>query len=199
MARTPSAPPPQAVPMQQPVAPPPQALQQRKVSLLEAIAAASSAFGELTKDSKNDYLKSQYLALPGLLRAIKPALLEQGIVIYSQVLQQGSFWAVRTTLALVDGSEELSSDFPIPDPSNQQRIGAVVTYGTRYNLFALLAICPENDDDGNGGGYSAPTAIPALPGLPGPGNFAPPQQMQQPMMQQPAAIANPVQPLPVLQ
>lgn len=211
MARTPSAPPPQAVPMQQPVAPPPQMLQQRKVSLLEAIVAASPGFADLTKDSKNDYLKSQYLGLPGLLKAIKPALLEQGITVYSQALQENGSWVVRTTLAFVDGTEELYSDFPIPDLSNQQRIGAVMTYGTRYNLFALLAICPENDDDGNAGSYSAPAAAPALPGLPGgfPGAGptwpAPGQQVQAPQamypqqMMQPPAIANPVQPLPVLQ
>jgi hypothetical protein len=190
--------------MQQPVAPPPQMIQPRKVSLLEAIAAASPGFADLTKDSKNDYLKSQYLGLPGLLKAIKPALLEQGITVYSQALQENSSWVVRTTLAFVDGTEELYSDFPIPDLSNQQRIGAVMTYGTRYNLFALLAICPENDDDGNSGGYTAPAAAHAIPGLPGGVWPAPGQQVaapaavyQQPVMM-PAAIANPVQPLPVL-
>lgn len=205
MARTPS--PPAPVPMQQPVAPPPQAMQQRKISLLEAIAAASAGFGDLTKDSKNDYLKSQYLALPGLLRAIKPPLLEQGVVIYSQVLMVSSTWVVRTTVAFADGSEEIASDFPIPDPTNQQRIGAVITYGTRYNLFALLAICPENDDDGNMGGGTAAVPSQALPGLPGaPAAWPQPgQQIQAPqaMYQQPAnmppAIAYPVQPSPVLQ
>jgi hypothetical protein len=208
MARTPdSLPPMQAPPpMAQPIAPPPQIMQQDRPSLLEAIAAASAGFGELVKDSKNDYLKSQYLALPGLLKAIKPALLEQGVVIYSQVLFANSAWIVRTTLSFADGSEELASDFPIPDLSSQQKIGAVVTYGTRYNLFALLAICPENDDDGNSGGYAAPAAQ-SLPGLPG-GQASwplPGQQMQAPqaMYQQaapmPPAIAYPAQPLPVLQ
>jgi len=199
MARTPAAPMPAPAPMQQPVAPPVQNMQ-RKPSLLEAIAAASSGFGDLTKDSKNDYLKSQYLGLPGLLKAIKPPLIEQGVVVYSQVIYVSNFWVVRTTLAFADGSEEVSSDFPIPDPTNQQRIGAVITYGTRYNLFALLAICPENDDDGNSGGYAAPAASSqGLPGLPGGVQYAP---VMQPQYQQPAvmppAIAYPVQPLPVL-
>lgn len=189
--------------------------QQRKPSLLEAIAAASSAFADVTKDSKNDYLKSQYLALPGLLKAIKQPLLEQGIVIYTQVALSNGCWLVRTTLSLVDGSEELSSEFPIPEPSNLQRIGAAITYGTRYNLFALLAVCPENDDDGNGGGYTPPaTQAQALPGLPGaaPSPAAWPahgqqvtapvalyQQMPAPQMPAPAAMAFSVQPLPVLQ
>ena len=208
-------------PIVQPIAPPPQVMQQgRKATLLEAIAAASAGFGDLVKDSKNDYLKSQYLGLPGLLKAIKPALLEQGITIYSQVVHSGVTWVVRTTVAFVDGTEELSSDFPIPDLSNQQKIGAIITYGTRYNLFALLAICPEADDDGNSGGYnsSAPAAT-QLPGLPGgvqswpalgqqvqapPATYPqqavhPGWQPQSPMATMPPAMVNPVQPSPVLQ
>lgn len=209
MARTPSSPPPMQAPapMAQPVAPPPQVMQQSKPSLLEAIAAASAGFGDLVKDSKNDYLKSQYLALPGLLKAIKPALLEQGVVIYSQLVFVNGACVVRTTLSFADGGEELASDFPIPDLSSQQKIGAVVTYGTRYNLFALLAICPENDDDGNSGGYATNQPAQSLPGLPGapaswplPGQYAQPQP---PAYQQaapvPPVMAHPVQPLPVLQ
>ena len=224
MARTPASPPPMQpqAPMVQPIAPPPQVMQQgRKVTLLEAIAAASPGFGDLVKDSENTYLKSKYLGLPGLLKAIKPPLLEQGVTVYSQVMHEDiAGWAVRTTLAFVDGTEEIFSDFPIPDPSNQQKIGAIVTYGTRYNLFALLAICPEADDDGNSGGHNSPApAATRLPGLPGgvPSWPAPGQQVQAPpatyprqavhpgyqpqppMATMPPAIVNPVQPLPVLQ
>lgn len=218
MANTPVVPPlPAPVAMAQPIAPQPQVMQRQKVTLLEAIAAASNAFGDLTKDSKNEYLRSQYLGLPGLLKAIKPPLLEQGVIIYTQVVPIGTWqncvtWVVRTTVAFADGSEELSSDFPIPDPSTQQKIGAVITFGTRYNLFALLAICPENDDDGNSGtnfAAAAPAQAQALPGLPGAAPMPaawpmPGQQVQAPqaMYQQapaPAAMAYPVQPLPVLQ
>lgn len=225
MAR--SSPPsrPLATPAQQSAPPMPPAMPsalmpQRKVTLLEAIAAASAGFGDLTKDSKNEYLKSSYLKLPGLLKAIKPALLEQGIVIYSQCVLAGSLCVIRTTLSFVDGSEEISSDFPIPDATNLQRIGAAFTYGTRYNLFALLAVSPDEDDDGNYGATAAPAAAGvALPGLsggagawPAPGQqvVAPqamyqqlpqiaPQTAQWPMAAPAQMPVNPVQPLPVLQ
>jgi hypothetical protein len=191
-------------------------VQRQKLSLLEAIAAASAGFGDLTKDSKNDYLKSSYLKLPGLLKAIKPALLEQGVVIYSQCIAIGQACVIRTTLSFADGSEEISSDFPIPDATNLQRIGAAFTYGTRYNLFALLAVSPDEDDDGNYGATVAPVAAGvALPGLPGGAGVwpAPGQQVTAPqaMYQQPPAPGyqvpqwptqmpvNPAQPIPVLQ
>lgn len=181
--------------MPQPVAPPVQ--QGRKPTLLEAVSAASASFGGLTKDSKNDYLKSQYLALPGLLRAIKQPLLEHGVVIYTQIMRvEGGTFVVHTTLALADGSEEISSSFPVFDPTNMHKIGAAVTYGTRYNLLALLAVCPDNDDDGNMSAFSA-----APQGLPGglPGGITPAAQApQQQAPWTPPAIAQPVQPSPVL-
>lgn len=220
MAR--SAPPPLAAPAQQAPLPTPPAMptapmQRQKVSLLEAIAAASAGFGDLVKDTDNSYLKSKYLKLPGLLKAIKPALLEQGIVIYTQCLLSESYWIVRTTLSFVDGSEEISCDFPVPDPTSLHKIGGAFTYGTRYNLFALLAVSPDEDDDGN---YGATPAAPvaagvALPGLPGgagawpaPGQQVvapqamyqqPPQMAQWPMVSPAQMPVNPVQPFPVLQ
>jgi hypothetical protein len=182
----------------------------RQPSLLEAITAASAGFGDLTKDRDNTYLKSKYLGLPGLLRAIKQPLLDQGVVVYSRAMCPDSAWLVRTTLAFVDGREEMYSDFPIGDVLTLHKIGGSFTYGTRYNLLALLAACPDDDDDGNSGGYNAP-ALPVaqLPGLPGgvqswtpgqqvqapPHNWLP-QHSQPPMAAMPV---NPVQPLPVLQ
>jgi hypothetical protein len=224
MARTPSSPPaapaaplmpqvlqPAAV---QPVAPPPQIMQQHNTaSLLERLVAAAPFFGDLVKDSKNDYLKSQYMSLPALLKAVKPPLLEQGVTIYSQLERYGDgYWVVRTTLSTIDGSEELFSDFPVPDITSLQKIGGAVTYGVRYNILALLAACPENDDDGNSVATPAPTFAHALPGFPGgvqvPAAWpAPGQQVQAPQMvyapapmpaPMPPAIAYPTQPLPVL-
>jgi hypothetical protein len=183
---------------------------QRRVALLERIAAASASFGNLTKDSKNDYLKSSYLGLPGLLKAIKQPLLEQGVMVYTQITKaaDGSF-VIRTTLSEVAGEEEISSDFPVFDVSTMHKIGAAVTYGTRYNLLALLAVCPDSDDDGSSAVYGAQSAAPtALPGLPGgvipvqmpPFGTPPVQQAPVAAQMVPApAVAYPVQPSPVLQ
>lgn len=191
---------------------------QQRLTLLEAINAASPAFAKLTKDSTNKYLQTEYLSLPGLLQAVKPTLLEFGLAVYSQgvcIDAPNSIWAVRTTLSLVDDSEEISSDFPLvclgKDGDNHQRVGAMFTYGTRYNLFALLAVCPDRDDEGSGHIVNA-TAEPVA-GLPGLGQSWPvqgqqiqapqamyqTQQQMQPAMAAMPAMVNPVQPLPVLQ
>ena len=179
------------LPKQQPVP----LANQSKPSLLEAIAAASASFGDLAKDAKNDYLKTSYMSLPGLLKAVKRPLLEQGVVVYSVITTNtaGSL-VVRTTLALAGGGEEMSSDFPVIDISNVNKVGAAVTYGTRYNLFALLAVCPDDDDDGAFASYggSKSATPPQPPSLPR-------STPQQPAAAMPPAMTNPVQPLPVLQ
>ena len=189
MTRTSTAPP-QAVapptqappPMAQPITPIPLIAPPRP-SLLEAIAAAKADFGDLSWDQKNTYLKSEYTGLPKLLRAVEPALLDQGIVIYSQFVYEEPFWRLRTTVGFKDGSEELFSDFPVTDLTTMHKVAGHVRYGVRFNLYALLALCSEKDeDDGNGVVYgNNPPAAAQLPGLPAPASWpAPGQQVQHP-------------------
>ena len=79
------------------------------------------------------------------------------------------------------------------------KIGGIMTYGTRYNLYALLAVCPEDDDDGVAAVYGSQSAAPAaLPGLPGGVAYQQPPAAVPQMVPAPA-VAYPVQPLPVLQ
>jgi hypothetical protein len=184
------------------------------LSLLGRIAAATPQFQHLTKDTENTFLKSSYLKLPSLLDAIREPLLEYGVKVYSQGCFADGQWLVRTTLSTLDGGEELSSDFPIVGEGlTMQKVAGCFTLGTRYNLFALLNICPDSgDDDGNVGNSSAFASGHSLPGLGAPQPQPPqqfaqslhPQQYAQPYPQQfaqaaqPGAIAYPVNPLPVL-
>lgn len=152
----------------------------RPASLLEAIAAARPSFGSLEKDSENSYVHSKYLKLPTFYAKVTTALLEQGVAIYSRGVQMGDgSWAIRTTLSLVDGSEELESDYPIilncnVDSSDGKKrpnvmfaISSFFTIGVRYNLYALLAVCPHDaDTDGSYEDASAGVVGPApLPGM----------------------------------
>jgi hypothetical protein len=178
--------------MAQPIAPIPLIAPPRP-SLLEAIAAAKADFGDLSWDQKNTYLKSEYTGLPKLLRAVEPALLDQGIVIYSQFVYEEPFWRLRTTVGFKDGSEELFSDFLVTDTSNMHKFAGHYKLGTRYNLYALLEICPEKDDDGNETVYgNSPPVSTQLPGLPTLGSWpAPGQQAQTPQAVYPPPAPHP--------
>jgi hypothetical protein len=105
---------------------------------------------------------------------------------------------MRTTLAFKDGSEELSSDFPVNDMTTMHKTAGHVKYGVRYNLFALLSICPEADDDGNSVVYPGekPPST-QLPGLPAPASWpAPGQQVQQPQVNWQQPLTTGYQPQP---
>lgn len=114
-----------------------------------AIAAALPSFGSLAKDGDNTYLKTSYLTLPALLEAVRPALMAQGVLITSSLRLVPGGFVCQTTLQHSGGGWR-TSQFPVGDPSNAQRVAAAATYGLRINLQQLLAVCGV-DDDGQAG------------------------------------------------
>ena len=111
-----------------------------------AILAASASFGPLHRDSENAYFKARYMSLPTLLAAVREPLSDQGVVITSGFVQVGSQFVIRTSLRHVPTGSEISSSFPVVDPTNPQKIGSCATYAFRYSLLHLLGIAPEDDD-----------------------------------------------------
>ncbi len=159
-----------------------------------AIITATSAFGDLTPDERNEFLKSDYLGAPKLLRAVRSALAANGVLITSALRVQGTGFVCTTTLAHVTGGWR-SSDWPILDMSKDQGVAIGAGWGLRQNLLQLLSISPSDV------GATAPAAVvvppqqppvaawqppaaPAAPGgptLPGePPPWAPPAPVQQP-------------------
>lgn len=110
-----------------------------------AIAAAFGNFGSLAKDGDNTYLKTSYLTLPTLLDAVRPALMAQGVLITSALRLVPGGFVCQTTLQHSGGGWR-SSQFPVGDPGNAQKVAAAATYGLRINLQQLLAITGQDDD-----------------------------------------------------
>lgn len=125
------------------------------LNIYQAILAASVNFGSLEKDSENPYLKSKYLSLAALFKAVRPALTDQGVLITGciRLLPQG--WVIETTLVHVLTGEKLESQFPVEDTS-PQKIGSTRTYGERYNLLQLLGIAAADDDGNSAAGLADP-------------------------------------------
>jgi hypothetical protein len=121
-----------------------------------ALIAASVNYGSLVRDSDNPYFKSKYLSLPALLAAVRPALSELGVAISSRYALVTGGFVIETTLTHVPSGESLSSQFPVPDMTNPQKIGSAGTFAMRYNLLQLLAIAPEDDDGNSSAGLSDP-------------------------------------------
>jgi hypothetical protein len=49
-----------------------------------------------------------------------------------------------------------SSQFPVVDCSNSQKIGASGTFAMRYNLLQLLGVAASDDDGNSAAGLAAP-------------------------------------------
>ena len=170
---------------------------QQLAALDAAVAAAFPAFGSLATNDSAD-IKGRmhaYLNLPGLLEAVRPALMAQGLIIANTIgLVPGGF-VVITMLRHKDGGWRLSQ-FPVLSLTSSSAISAAATSGFRVNLQLLLGICASDEDAAHD---AAPAAAPAPwePSPAGPANGATPQQTaphQYPWEQHAAAIATPSDP-----
>ena len=99
------------------------------------------------KDAKNPFFKSEYTTLDEIVDTFSPILNEKNIVVYHE--SDTEKWSVTTYLYDVDSDTKVSSSFPILQSNDPQKIGSAITYGKRYNLWQLLNITTEKDDDWN--------------------------------------------------
>jgi hypothetical protein len=128
---------------------------QHLAALDAAIAAAFPSFGSLAPNDSADIKgrRHAYLNLPGLLEAVRPALMAQQVIICNTIgIVPGGF-VVSTMLRHSGGGWRLSQ-FPVLSLTSSSAISAAATSGFRVNLQLLLGVCASDDD-------AAPEAVPA--------------------------------------
>ena len=153
---------------------------QQLAALDAAVAAAFPSFGSLAPNDSADIKgrRHAYLNLPGLLEAVRPALMAQQVIISNTIgIVPGGF-VVSTMLRHSGGGWRLSQ-FPVLSLTSSSAISAAATSGFRVNLQLLLGICASDDD-------AAPEAVPT----------AAPQPWEQPAPAAPAYAAPPQQAAP---
>src|SRR5581483_8979658 len=117
--------------------------------LTEALAKAEQEFGEVVKDTKNPFYKSNYADLSTLIKATRPALSKHGLAVI-QSPRIGEKGAVVTTLLSHLSGEWIADDLALPATKpDAQGIGSAITYARRYAYQSILNIAGEEDDDGN--------------------------------------------------
>ena len=165
---------------------------QQLAALDAAVAAAFPAFGSLAPNDEADIKgrRHPYLNLPGLLEAVRPALMAQQVIIANTISIVPGGFVVSTMLRHSGGGWRLSQ-FPVLSLTSSSAISAAATSGFRVNLQLLLGICASDEDaahDAAPAAASAPWEPPAPP-------YA--QPMAVPPQQQPwAAPASQPQPDP---
>jgi hypothetical protein len=121
-------------------------------ALMTALAKAQLEFAPIVKNRTN-YNKGTYADLTAILEAVKPALLEHGVVILqspvTRYLENNLFVVdIVTTICHGESGETFEGILSMPAKNDAQAIGSAITYGRRYALVSMLSLSTEDDDDG---------------------------------------------------
>ena len=113
-----------------------------------ALIAAKAQFKPIHKNKVNPHYKSKYSTLDEILEAIAPALLANNLLLIQPTLVKDNSTVLKTILIHAESGEQLESELTIPAITDPQKLGAAMTYYRRFSICSLLAIAPDDDDDG---------------------------------------------------
>ena len=114
-----------------------------------ALITAKSQFTPIHKNKVNPHFRSKYASLDEILEAISPALLAKNLLLIQPTIVKDNSNVLKTILIHTESGEQLESELIIPPIADPQKLGAAMTYYRRFSICALLAIAPDDDDDGN--------------------------------------------------
>lgn len=102
----------------------------------------------VAKDTENPFFKNKYASLDTIIVAYTIPLSENWLLVTHFSDLQKSI--LVTTITDIESGDMISTSFPVKFDTTPQAIGSQLTYAKRYNLWALLNIATDEDDDGNG-------------------------------------------------
>lgn len=145
-------------------------------ALAAALAAARAEMGPIVKDKiakitspKGNYTYA-YADFSAILDKAIPALSKNGLVILQSCTttydDRGAIVSCVTKIVHVSNEWTESDPFSVrADSDRPQAVGSAETYSRRYSACPMLAICPEDDDDGNLAQGNQATTQPRKSGL----------------------------------
>jgi ERF superfamily len=131
-----------------------------------ALIKAKANFKPILKTKTNPHFRSKYAGLDAILDAITAALGEVGVLLVQPTVVREDKTILRTILIHAESGEQIESELAIPPLLDPQKLGAAMTYYRRFSLCALLAIAPDEDDDGSTANAQAQVKAPLVPASP---------------------------------
>ena len=116
--------------------------------LAEALAKAQGEIKPAAFDAVNPHFKSRYATLGAITEACKEALSKHGLAVVQGTNASDGRVTVETMLIHSSGEWIKSSLSMRAERDNAQGCGAVITYGRRYSLAAMVGIVADEDTDG---------------------------------------------------
>lgn len=127
---------------------------QKSDAVNDLFAALSKAQGEFTSvkfDKANPFFNnSKYASLSATQEMFRPILSKNNLALIQSITIEGEDYFLETILT--HGSGQFLSDKIklLLDKKSMQGLGSAITYAKRYSAQAILGICGDDDDDGNG-------------------------------------------------
>jgi ERF superfamily len=118
-------------------------------NLATALIAAKLKFKPILKTKTNPHYKSKYACLDSILEAISEALATNGLLLIQPTEIDNGTPVLKTILIHASTGDRFESILPLPVLSDPQKLGSALTYYRRYGICNLLAISPDEDDDGS--------------------------------------------------
>lgn len=119
-------------------------------ALAKALAAFQSEVVDPARDNDNPFFKSKYVALDGLMAAVRPVLSKHGLSIMQFPGGDGQTVSMVTLLLHESGEWVESDELRMrPTKADPQGVGSAVTYARRFSLQSILGVAWNEDDDAN--------------------------------------------------
>jgi len=118
---------------------------------IAALALAQSQMNTPPKDATNPHYRNRYASLKSCIKAIKPALNNNGFALIQAAGKDEEGHYMQTTFEHTSGGLFTSKFYLEPEKKGMQGLGSAATYAKRYGLLGLAGIEPDEDadDDGN--------------------------------------------------
>lgn len=98
----------------------------------------------MKKDANNPFFKSKYITLDAIISTYNEILSNLGILCYHHTVEN----KLTTVLYDIESETKVESQFNVLN-TDPQKQGSEITYWKRYNLWQLLNIQTDIDDDWN--------------------------------------------------
>ena len=127
---------------------------------IAALALAQSQMKTPHKDATNPHFRNRYASLKSCIKAIKPALNDNGFALIQAAGKDEQGHYIQTTFEHTSGGLFTSKFYMEPEKKGMQGLGSAATYAKRYGLLGLAGIEPDEDADDDGNAADEPPAAP---------------------------------------
>lgn len=110
------------------------------------LLAFQKEVGAIPKNEVNPFFKSKYADINTYIEVVKPILSRHGLVILQALNNTNGKASLNTSLIDAETGEEYGASVILPENSDPQKMGAIITYFRRYAIQSMLCLEAEDDD-----------------------------------------------------